>query len=102
MQEERDQETSEERVRRGKLTPREFPGYKIKKAAMIAALDIRLARMYRSPERCARNLIELGLGSFPDKLSEEEQFDILQELMLYCRAGDSQKARELFIERFLR
>jgi hypothetical protein len=33
---------------------------KLKKAAMLAALDITLARMQKSPERCARNLLELG------------------------------------------
>ncbi len=48
MQEEREQESLVGRVVRGKLAPREFPGNKIKKAAIMAALDIRLARISRS------------------------------------------------------
>lgn len=67
----------------------------------MAVLDIRLARMHRSPERCARNLMELGQASFPDKLSEEERLDIFQKLVAYCRSQDFHDARDLFIETFL-
>jgi hypothetical protein len=76
-------------------------GYKIKKTAIMAALDIRLARMHRSPERCARNLMELGQASFPDKLSEEERLDIFRKLVSCCKSKDFHEARNLFIETFL-
>lgn len=101
MPEERNQSSSTEKILKGKLLPSESPGCKIKKAAVTAALDIRLARMRQSPERCARNLMELGLNSFPDKLSREEQHDIFQKLMFYCKEKDVQKAREFFMKSFL-
>lgn len=86
-----------------KNTPyrRELPGYKIKEAAVTAALDIRLARMLRSPERCARNLMELGVNAFPNKLTKEEQLILQQRFMLLCRNRDIIKARELFFASFL-
>lgn len=74
---------------------------RLKKAAVIAALDISLKRMYRSPERCARNLMELGLGAFPDKLSAREQSAVLEELLSICKSGDAAKVRELFFTCFL-
>jgi hypothetical protein len=100
MPEERNHDSSIKKILNGKYPPIESPGLKIKKAAITAALDIRLARMRRSPERCARNLMELGINSFPDKLSKEEQSDVFQRLMFYCKAKDLQKARELFVKSF--
>jgi hypothetical protein len=84
-----------------KMSQRELPGYKVKKAAVTAALDIRLARMHRSPERCARNLMELGICAFPGKLTKDEQLLLQQEFMLLCRNRDIIKARELFFASFL-
>jgi len=74
---------------------------KMKKAAIAVALDIRLSRIRRSPERCARNLIELGLGAYPGKLTTAQQELLLQELMMACRSKDMIKARDLFISSFL-
>lgn len=83
--------------------PSQFPqiGVRIKKAALTAALDIRLARMHQSPERCARNLMELGQGAFPDKLSMEEQLKVFQELVSMCKSNAPSEARDLFIQSFL-
>lgn len=79
---------------------RELPGYRIKKAAVTAALDIRLARMLRSPERCARNLMELGIGAYPDKLTKDEQLILQQRFLILCKNRDIIKARELFLASF--
>ena len=75
--------------------------YYIKKAAVIAALDLILSRVQRSPQRCARNLIELGNTSFPDKFLKQEQAEIYQELLFLCKNKDIVKARELFLLLFL-
>jgi hypothetical protein len=74
---------------------------KLKKAAVIAALDISLKRMSKSPDRLARNLVELGLNAFPDKISSEEQTHLLKELNNACKIGDAATARELFVNSFL-
>jgi hypothetical protein len=83
------------------MFPRQFIGQDIKKAALTAALDISLRRMQRSPDRLARNLLELGITAFPDKLNEQEKALFLQELIVFCKNGDSAKARELFLISFL-
>ncbi len=80
---------------------RELPGYRLKKAAVTVALDIRLAGIVRSPERCARNLLELGLSTFPNQLTKEEQSILLQKFITVCKNQDKIKARELFFASFL-
>lgn len=92
---------SEDHRNENSIIRREFPGYRLKKAAVTAALDIRLARIHRSPERCARNLMELGLSAFPDRLTKDEQFILLQKFMMLCKSHDAIKARELFLASFL-
>ncbi len=74
---------------------------KLKKAAIIAALDITLARMQKSPERCARNLLELGLTTYPGKLNKKQQNEMSQILLELCRKGDAVGAREIFLTGFL-
>lgn len=73
---------------------------KFKKAAVIAALDITLTRVHRSPERCARNLLEIGTSAFPNKLTRQEQATLLQELLLLCRKKDIINIRNLFLMYF--
>ena len=74
---------------------------KIKKAALLVALDISLKRMKKSPERCARNLMELGSAAYPDKLSKKEQQELLNELVSVSKGGDMNKVKDLFVEIFL-
>ncbi|HWT73937.1 MAG TPA: hypothetical protein VN258_04350 [Mobilitalea sp.] len=74
---------------------------KIKKVALLVALDISLKRMKRSPERCARNLMELGLGAYPDRLTVQERMEYQQKLLDACRHGDSNEVRECFMAAFL-
>ncbi len=73
---------------------------KIKQAALMTAVDISLKRMQKSPERCARNLTELGFMTFPNKISKDTRDDFFEKLLLLCKAGDSQGARELFTNTF--
>ncbi len=73
----------------------------IKKAALLAAVDMSLKRMNRSPKRCARNMTELGMNAFPNRYPEEEYPRIQQELLNACKAQDPLKARELFISYFI-
>ncbi len=74
---------------------------KLKKAALNAALDINLVRMQKSPERCARNLLELGLTTYPGKLTKKQQVEMLQLLLELCKKGDAARVRELFLTGFV-
>jgi len=74
--------------------------YKLKKAALYAAVDIALHRMHRSPERCARNLIELGVASFPSKIKKGEINAKYQEFLTVCQTSDAETVRELFFKVF--
>jgi len=78
-----------------------MPINSLKRTALLVALDLSLKRMKRSPERCARNLIELGLTAYPDRLSKKEQSEIMSELMRACKSEDASKVRELFLDTFL-
>lgn len=73
---------------------------KIKQAVLLSAIDISLKRMKKSPERCARNLMELGANTYPNRLEKNEYNDCLQKLLIICKNNDIQGARELFIEIF--
>jgi hypothetical protein len=77
-----------------------FTCYKLKKAAVLAALDINLKRMHHSPKRCARNIMELGLNAFPDKLTKGEQAMLFQTLLIDCKNRDAAKIREQFLSNF--
>ncbi len=74
---------------------------KIKKAAVLVALDISLKRMKNSPKRCARNIMELGLSAYPDKIPKEQQEIIFRDLASACEHGDINKAKNSFITYFL-
>ena len=69
---------------------------KIKQAALLVAVDISFKRIKRSPERCARNLMELGINTFPNKITQNQYDDFSQKLILLCKKNDAQGARELF------
>lgn len=74
---------------------------KLKQVALLAAVDISLKRMKKSPERCARNLMELGLCAYPDRITGKERSDLFQKLILLCKGGDIQEVRNTFIQTFL-
>lgn len=73
---------------------------KLKRVALIAAVDINLKRISKSPERCARNLLELGLTAYPDKLMKTDQNEFYNRLLLLCKNGDVQSTKDLFISKF--
>ena len=73
---------------------------KIKQVALLVAVDISFKRIKKSPERCARNLMELGNNTFPNKLTKDQYADFSQQLILLCENKDAQGARELFIQIF--
>jgi hypothetical protein len=74
---------------------------KVRNATLILAVDVCLRRMARSPYRCTRNLIELGMSAFPDKLSDQEQYDLSHELLTACKSKDAVQAKALFVSSFL-
>jgi hypothetical protein len=73
---------------------------KLKKVAVCAAVDITLRGKDRSPERCARNLLELGesVTKHMDKAQRERAYE---ELLEVCRTGSFLECRCLFISMFL-
>lgn len=75
---------------------------KLKRVALIAAVDISLKRISKSPERCARNLLELGLNAYPDRLLKKDQNDFFNQLLKLCKNEEIQEARDLFLSTFCR
>lgn len=73
---------------------------KIKRVALLAAVDICLRRGKSSPKRCARNLIELGVLAYPDKLSSKEQNDLYDHLIEAIIKVDITAIHSLFSESF--
>lgn len=73
---------------------------KMKRVALLAAVDVCLRRMKNSPKRCARNLIELGLSAYPGKISVKQQSDLYQKLLTSFEHGDTQEAKGLFSSAF--
>lgn len=73
---------------------------KLKQAALNAAVDISLKRMKKSPERCARNLMELGLSAYPDKLEKKDRADFYLKLLDICKRESAEEAKALFYDMF--
>ena len=75
--------------------------YKLKYVALNAAVDITLKGAKKSPERCARNLIELGTTAFPE-ISEKTDKDILyKKLLELCVNTETTEAKNLFFSVFV-
>jgi len=73
---------------------------KIKLAALLVAVNISFKRIKKCPERCARNLMEIGINTFPNKITKKQYDNFSQKLILLCKNNDAQGARELFIQIF--
>ena len=73
---------------------------KLKLAALNAAVDITLKGMKKSPERCARNLVELGVSAFPNFLNEKEKDILYDKILVICKNVDFIAAKELFFQSF--
>lgn len=74
---------------------------KLKNVALLVALDISLKRMKKSPERCARNLMELGNTAYPNKLNCQDRQYYHQKLLDACRQGNTAAAKDYFFDAFL-
>ncbi len=74
---------------------------KLKRIALLAAVDVCLKRTIRSPKRCARNIIELGTSAFPGKLTDAQKDELYHMLLVSFESGDIPAARERFFSTFL-
>lgn len=68
---------------------------KIKKAALTAAIDFSQTRMNKSPERYARNLIELATSTYPGSITKEEELELFHKIIEFTRLQEVNKIREL-------
>jgi hypothetical protein len=73
---------------------------KLKRVALLAAVDICLKKTNLSPKRCTRNLIELGASAYPGKLSEAGRNELYRKLLSLIAAGDLSGAKALFSSAF--
>lgn len=73
---------------------------KLKKVAVCAAVDITLRGKERSPERCARNLAELG-ESVAGAMKKEQKEKAYRQLLEACRKASFLECRSLFSALFL-
>lgn len=73
---------------------------KMKRIALLAAVDIHLRRGRISPKRCARNLIELGTSAYPEKLTQKEQIELYNNLIVAIADKDPAIIRSLFSNAF--
>ncbi len=73
---------------------------KVKNIAVNKTINIILRNMEKSPERCARNLIELG-----DHISRNEdkirQHQLYQAFIVLCMKNDKFAVKNLFYNSFL-
>lgn len=61
---------------------------KIKKAAFFAACDLILISVRRNPERCARNLTELVIKTYPEVLNNQKPEYLNSHILKHCEDGD--------------
>ena len=73
---------------------------KLKKVAVCAAVDITLRGNERSPERCERNLAELG-ASVAGAMKKEQKEKAYRQLLEACRKASFLECRSLFSALFL-
>ena len=73
---------------------------KLKKIVLNAAVDILLKGINKSPERCVRNLIELGTNAYPDSLTKSECKDLNNHLLELCKSHDKEKVKKMFFASF--
>ena len=74
---------------------------KLKRIALLAAVDVCLKRINQSPKRCARNIIDLGTSAFPGKITATQKDELYHKLLASFESGDIPAAKELFTSVFL-
>ncbi|MDF2567525.1 MAG: hypothetical protein K0R90_981 [Oscillospiraceae bacterium] len=73
---------------------------KLKKIALNLAIDALLRSAQRSPQRCARNLVELGSSAYPNALNKEQLQELSVDLLVLCKNHQPQKTKERFFSAF--
>lgn len=73
----------------------------LKRVALLVAVDIRLRKVSNSPKRCARNMIELGISAYPNKISQSEKNNLYRDLLTFFEKDDLPAAKALFSSVFL-
>ena len=71
---------------------------RIKIVALKAAMDLTLKGMYKNPERCARNLIELVCDSYPSKLTQTKRAELFQRILEQIELDNAKKIKEILLE----
>jgi hypothetical protein len=74
---------------------------KLKRVALLVAVDIRLRKVSNSPKRCARNIIELGISAYPNKISQAEKNNLYRDLLTFFENDDIPAVKTLFCSVFL-
>lgn len=73
---------------------------KLKTVALDIKLDNILRDIAKSPERCARNLIELGKSASPQKMTRIEYKLLYNEFLKLCASSDTKGAKKQFFRHF--
>ena len=73
---------------------------KLKNSGLNIALDIILKRVKKSPERCARNIIELGFSSFPNSINTINKDELYNKILSFCKSLDTDAIKKLFFQSF--
>lgn len=70
---------------------------RLKQAALMVAVDICLKRLNKSPERCAKKLMELGSSAYPDRILKRDYQDFYEKFLAACKGEDMDSVRTLFL-----
>lgn len=75
---------------------------KLKRAVLLIAMDSILKNAQYSPDRCARNLIDLGVKAYPSLFTPEEQKKLQSKFAKLCRNCEAKEIKEAFLTCFSR
>lgn len=73
---------------------------RLKQAAINTAVDVSRKRMKKSPERCARNLLELAATAYPDKVTRKDRQELYFKLLDICKREAPEEAKDLILQAF--
>jgi len=73
---------------------------KLKNATLNFALDIILKRSKKSPERCARNMIELGILNFPESVEKMNKEVLYKKFLNSCKSLELSQIKIVFFDIF--
>ncbi len=73
---------------------------KMKKTMLSVAVEAALRQAKRAPERCARNLMELGERAYPGFLNDEQLKCLQTYFISLCKQNDLNGIKEAFFFHF--